>query len=92
MCTQKLVLNRKTSVIKQYSVNKHLRVAVEIEQENADPMESQSYKNWKELEDMHRAPMEDIASWVDFNDEVQISLLVFILAFNHDFLHLKDRC
>lgn len=46
----------------------------------------------KELEDMHRALMEDIASWVDFNDEVQIILLVFILAFNHDFLDLKDRC
>jgi hypothetical protein len=45
VCTQELVLIRKTSLIKQYSVNKHLRVAVKIEQENANPMESQSYKN-----------------------------------------------
>lgn len=46
----------------------------------------------KELEDTQKALMEDIASWVDVDDDVQIILLVFILAFNHDFLDLKDRC
>ena len=38
-----------------------------------------------------RALMEEIAAWVDIKDEIQITLLVLILAFNHDFLDLKGR-
>ena len=45
----------------------------------------------KEIESLHKTLMEDIASWVDFHDEIQIVLLALILAFNHDFLDLEGR-
>ena len=38
-----------------------------------------------------RGLMEEIAAWVDIKDETQLTLLVLILAFNHDFLDLKGR-
>ena len=44
-----------------------------------------------EVETLHRALMADIASWVDAGDEVQVTLLGLILAFNHDFLDLEAR-
>ena len=45
----------------------------------------------KEVELLHKTLMEDIASWVDFHDQIQIILLALILAFNHDFLDLEGR-
>ena len=45
-----------------------------------------------EMEMKTKSLMEDIAGWVDFHDELQITLLVLILAFNHDFLDLRGRC
>ena len=45
-----------------------------------------------EMERKTKSLMEDIAGLVDFNDELQIILLVLILAFNHDFLDLRGRC
>lgn len=44
-----------------------------------------------EVETIHKTMMEDIASWVDVKDEVQLILLALILAFNHDFLDLEGR-
>ena len=38
-----------------------------------------------------RGLMQEIAAWVDIKDEIQLTLLVLILAFNHDFLDLKGR-
>ena len=45
----------------------------------------------QEVETIHKTMMEDIASWVDIKDEVQLILLALILAFNHDFLDLEGR-
>ena len=45
----------------------------------------------EEVENIHKTMMEDIASWVDIKDEVQLILLALILAFNHDFLDLEGR-
>ena len=45
----------------------------------------------REVEQLHRALVEDIAAWVDHTDHTQLVLLVCILAFNHDFLDLQDR-
>ena len=44
-----------------------------------------------EVETLHRALMADIAAWVEVEDEVQVTLLGLILAFNHDFLDLEAR-
>ena len=38
-----------------------------------------------------RGLMEEISAWVDTKDHIQLTLLVLILAFNHDFLDLKGR-
>ena len=45
----------------------------------------------EEVETIHKTMMEDIASWVDTKDEIQLILLALILAFNHDFLDLEGR-
>jgi len=44
-----------------------------------------------EVETLHKNLMEDITSWVDPNDDIQIILIILILAFNHDFLDLQGR-
>jgi hypothetical protein len=44
-----------------------------------------------ETERKTRGLMEEISAWVDTKDHIQLTLLVLILAFNHDFLDLKGR-
>ena len=44
-----------------------------------------------ESERKTRGLMEEISAWVDIKDHIQLTLLVLILAFNHDFLDLKGR-
>ena len=50
-----------------------------------------SWVQSKEVETVHKSLMEDITSWVDTNDDIQIILIILILAFNHDFLDLEGR-
>jgi len=45
----------------------------------------------KEVTQMHETLVNEIANSVEFEDEIQMVLIVLIIAFNPDFLDLKDR-
>jgi len=45
-----------------------------------------------EMEVQHKNLMREISSHVDSYDEVEVILLVLIIAFSSEFLDLKDRC
>jgi len=44
-----------------------------------------------ELEAQHISLMEQISSWLDPQDKIQLTLITLILAFNPDFLQLENR-
>ena len=52
---------------------------------------SSSSSSSSDTERKTRGLMEEISAWVDTKDHIQLTLLVLILAFNHDFLDLKGR-
>eukprot|EP00092_Neocalanus_flemingeri_P034757 GFUD01037825.1.p2 GENE.GFUD01037825.1~~GFUD01037825.1.p2 ORF type:complete len:306 (+),score=87.81 GFUD01037825.1:800-1717(+) len=63
---------------------------------NSKPFEYQSLFSipWcqsEEVEGLHKNLMKDISNSVDSDDEIEIILLVLIIAFSADFLDLEDR-